>query len=89
MLRSCRFRRVCLRIRSLDAPSALEGPDDEGSYDLSIFALGSANESVRGIILTVVVVVRTHLEDKTLHEELDGYAAYEETVKYRLIPGIW
>ncbi len=35
------------------------------------------------------IVVRAYLEDKTLHQELEGYAAYAETVKYRLIPGIW
>ena len=34
-------------------------------------------------------VVRTGLEDKTLQEELDGYAEYAQRVRYRLLPGIW
>jgi len=52
-------------------------------------ALGSLITIVPVVLLTAVVVVRTHLEDKTLHQELDGYSAYAETVKYRLIPGVW
>lgn len=52
-------------------------------------ALGSLITFVPGIILTALIVVRTDLEDKTLHQELEGYAAYAETVQYRLIPGIW
>lgn len=52
-------------------------------------ALGSIITFIPVVIMTAAVVVRTCLEDKTLHEELDGYAAYAETVKYRLIPGVW
>jgi protein-S-isoprenylcysteine O-methyltransferase Ste14 len=52
-------------------------------------ALGSLLTFIPVIITTAAVVVRTHLEDKTLHEELDGYAAYAERVKYRLFPGVW
>lgn len=52
-------------------------------------ALGSLITFVPSIILTVLIVVRTYLEDKTLHQELEGYTAYAETVKYRLIPGVW
>ena len=52
-------------------------------------ALGSFATFIPGVILTALVVVRTHLEDKTLLQDLDGYAAYAETVNYRLIPGIW
>jgi protein-S-isoprenylcysteine O-methyltransferase Ste14 len=52
-------------------------------------ALGSFLTLVLSMLLTALIVVRTHLEDKTLHQELDGYTAYAETVKYRLIPGIW
>ncbi len=36
-----------------------------------------------------VVLVRTMLEDRTLHEELTGYREYASRVRYRLIPGIW
>jgi protein-S-isoprenylcysteine O-methyltransferase Ste14 len=34
-------------------------------------------------------VVRTALEDRTLHAELEGYAEYAEGVRYRLLPGVW
>jgi len=34
-------------------------------------------------------VLRTALEDKTLQLELEGYDAYVEQVRYRLIPGVW
>lgn len=37
----------------------------------------------------VLFVVRTALEDRTLLEELDGYRAYAEETRYRLIPGVW
>ena len=52
-------------------------------------ALGSWLTFVPVTLLIAVVVARTYLEDATLHEELEGYVAYAETVKYRLIPGIW
>jgi len=55
----------------------------------SPLALGSLITFIPAALMTAAVVVRTHLEDKTLHEELDGYAAYAETVRYRLIPGVW
>ena len=34
-------------------------------------------------------VLRTALEDRTLHDELDGYADYARRVKYKLVPVIW
>jgi protein-S-isoprenylcysteine O-methyltransferase Ste14 len=34
-------------------------------------------------------VVRTYLEDRTLHKELDGYSRYACRVRWRLVPGIW
>jgi len=36
-----------------------------------------------------LLIVRTFLEDKTLHKELPGYFAYAQHVKFRLFPGIW
>jgi protein-S-isoprenylcysteine O-methyltransferase Ste14 len=39
--------------------------------------------------VTLVLVVRTMLEDKTLHAELSGYKEYAERVRYRLLPGVW
>jgi protein-S-isoprenylcysteine O-methyltransferase Ste14 len=40
-----------------------------------------------GIIL--VLAVRAVLEEETLRAELEGYAAYAERVRYRLVPGLW
>ena len=39
--------------------------------------------------LAVVVIIRTHLEEKTLQEELGGYRDYAWRVRYRLLPGVW
>lgn len=36
-----------------------------------------------------LLVVRTRLEDKTLHQKLPGYREYAKRVRYRLVPGIW
>jgi protein-S-isoprenylcysteine O-methyltransferase Ste14 len=41
------------------------------------------------VLLTIVLVIRAYLEDKTLQEELEGYHAYAEQVRYRLLPGVW
>ncbi len=40
-------------------------------------------------LASVLMTVRALLEDKTLQQELDGYNEYVETVRYRLLPGIW
>jgi protein-S-isoprenylcysteine O-methyltransferase Ste14 len=37
----------------------------------------------------LVIVVRTAMEDATLHNELAGYADYARRVRYRLFPAIW
>ena len=52
-------------------------------------ALGSFVTFIPAIILTALIAVRTHLEDRTLRQELDGYTTYADTVKSRLIPGVW
>jgi len=39
--------------------------------------------------ISAVFVLRITLEDKTLHDELEGYREYAQRVRYRLIPGIW
>jgi len=41
------------------------------------------------ILLAVVIVIRTALEDKTLQAELTGYKEYAQKTRYRLLPGIW
>ena len=44
---------------------------------------------IPGILIAILFVIRTRLEDKTLQSELDGYLDYTRKVKYRLIPGVW
>jgi len=44
---------------------------------------------VPAVLLALILLVRTYLEDKTLQEELPGYRAYAGRVRYRLLPGIW
>ena len=50
-------------------------------------------DSLYGIIMsgivTVIIIIRTALEDKTLRNELNGYKEYSEKIKYRLVPFIW
>jgi len=41
------------------------------------------------LFLTIVLVIRTHLEDTALQEELAGYREYTEQVRFRLLPGVW
>jgi len=35
------------------------------------------------------MIVRTALEDKTLHESLAGYEVYAKRTRFRLLPGVW
>ena len=52
-------------------------------------ALGSYWALVTVALLIPILVARTVLEDTTLREELNGYKAYANRVRYRLFPGIW
>lgn len=40
-------------------------------------------------VVFIIIVVRTHLEDRALQQKLEGYRDYAKQVRYRLIPGIW
>ncbi|HUS73794.1 MAG TPA: isoprenylcysteine carboxylmethyltransferase family protein [Sedimentisphaerales bacterium] len=51
--------------------------------------IGSVYGLIPAGIAGLVLIIRTSLEDKTLQTELNGYAEYAGTVKYRLLPGIW
>jgi len=52
-------------------------------------ALGSWWALLLAGVIVFVYVIRTALEDRTLHAELAGYAEYAEAVRYRLLPGVW
>jgi len=41
------------------------------------------------VLLGVVMIIRTGLEDKALQDELPGYKEFAQKTRYRLIPGVW
>lgn len=49
----------------------------------SIWALAPAG------LASLVLVVRTVWEDRTLRNELPGYEEYARRVRYRAVPGVW
>ncbi len=51
--------------------------------------LGSTWALAVAALAVAVTFVRTALEDRVLHAELPGYAAYARRVRYRLLPGAW
>lgn len=58
-------------------------------YQLSTsFLLGSWWALLPMAAIVPLYVLRTALEDRALHEELDGYREYAEGVCHRLVPGI-
>jgi protein-S-isoprenylcysteine O-methyltransferase Ste14 len=58
-------------------------------YLAAPFFLDSWWAFLPAVFLTVVLVIRTALEDSALQEELDGYREYARRVRYRLLPGVW
>ena len=52
-------------------------------------ALGSVWALIPGTLTSILMIIRTALEDRTLQEELEGYKEYARRVRYRLVPGIW
>ena len=51
--------------------------------------IGSLYAFIPLTLYGALMFLRTYLEDKTLQEELPGYAEYAERVKFRLLPGVW
>lgn len=51
--------------------------------------LGSYYGLIPALLLTIIIGIRTHFEDKMLHEELPGYKEYAKKTRYRILPGIW
>jgi protein-S-isoprenylcysteine O-methyltransferase Ste14 len=52
-------------------------------------ALGSVWALIPAAVASIITLIRTVLEDRTLQEELPGYRDYARHVRYRLIPGIY
>ena len=59
------------------------------TYLATPFFLDSRWALLAVLFFFVVIVIRTRLEDKTLQEQLPGYREYAQSVRYRLLPGIW
>jgi protein-S-isoprenylcysteine O-methyltransferase Ste14 len=53
------------------------------------FLLDSVWALIPMIVLGVVIIVRTALEDKMLIQDLPGYREYAQKVRFRLVPGVW
>lgn len=51
--------------------------------------LMSAWSAIPAALHVVLLVARTRLEDATLEQELDGYRAYQQATRFRLVPGLW
>ncbi len=52
-------------------------------------ALSSLWGFIPAVIVSALLVLRTHFEDETLLVELEGYDQFSNQTKYRLIPGVW
>ncbi|MBN2472813.1 MAG: isoprenylcysteine carboxylmethyltransferase family protein [Anaerolineae bacterium] len=59
-------------------------------YDLGApLLLGSWWALLPSGLAIVLMTIRTALEDRTLRAELEGYAAYTQQTRWRLLPGVW
>lgn len=52
-------------------------------------ALGSWLASIPMVMFALLILRRARLEDRFLHDKLEGYPAYAQRVRYRLLPGVW
>ena len=52
-------------------------------------ALASWWALIPAALASVVLIIRTGLEDRLLRARLPGYPEYAKTTRYRLAPGIW
>lgn len=66
-----------------------------GYVGLSLFCLAvpvimeSVWTYIPVVLIVLALVIRTYFEDRTLIQELPGYADYAQKTRYRFIPGIW
>ncbi len=59
------------------------------AYLATAVALDAVWAFIPAALVTVALVIRTALEDRTLQEQLSGYREYAGLVRYRLLPGVW
>lgn len=58
-------------------------------FPMEALMLGSWAGFAFTALIASLLIVRTALEDRELHQSLDGYADYARQVRYRLIPLVW
>lgn len=59
-------------------------------YELAVpVLLASWPAMIASGVSTLLLIIRTDREDRTLQAELTGYPDYARRVRYRLVPGIW
>jgi protein-S-isoprenylcysteine O-methyltransferase Ste14 len=67
-------------------------PGYSGAIVLSVgvaLALGSVVALAPVVVVILILAYRTLREEQTLGNELPGYAAYMDRVRYRWAPGVW
>lgn len=55
----------------------------------AVFLLDSLYGLICFALYLSLLLLRTHLEDRTLRAELPGYAEYAIRTRFRLFPGVW
>ena len=59
-------------------------------YELAVpILLASWWALIASGLCSILLILRTSLEDRTLQAELTGYVEYARQTRYRLLPGIW
>lgn len=58
-------------------------------YIFSPLALGSYWAMLSSVLMVALLLVRIYHEEAVLSRELEGYPAYMQKVRYRLLPGVW
>ncbi|MFA6051494.1 MAG: isoprenylcysteine carboxylmethyltransferase family protein [Methylobacter sp.] len=58
-------------------------------YVFSPLALASYWAMILSTVFPILIIARIHAEEALLTRDLKGYKEYMQTVKYRLIPGVW
>ncbi|OQY92871.1 MAG: hypothetical protein B6D39_04070 [Anaerolineae bacterium UTCFX2] len=53
------------------------------------FVFATLYVCITALVIAVLIIVRTYLEDKMLRERLPGYSEYAQATRYRLVPYIW
>jgi protein-S-isoprenylcysteine O-methyltransferase Ste14 len=58
-------------------------------YLATPFFLDSIWALVPALLGSIILVIRTRLEDRTLQDRLEGYLEYTRRARFRLLPGVW